>query len=261
MATLRQRGTEWREDPTNADVRYERVRLRRCQAVLADLGLTPESLARSARRLGAERQSALTRVQMIAATQVRDHGGAYGEFVLPAADLRQPADIIRIIAGLIGVFGGTAAPAQLSQIEALTERVLSSSDAAPGRLTLGGCVVDISGADPSRRVVTAFREAGRGQLPTVVLQPGEGCFWDRRFYISLAASASAPVTIMPCPAGVAPPKAAPRGLVAALPAIDSGPAATILFGRVDLPAACEWPMQHAAALKWRDVDDGPIETI
>ncbi len=261
IATLRAFGGDWREDPTNADVRYERVRLRRSQMGLAELGLTPDSIARSARRLAAERTALNARTAEIAAEQVRDHAGAYGELTLPPGNHCQPADLARILARLIGVFGGAAPAAQLSQIEALVDRVQSPSLSAEGRLTLGGCIVDIAGGQNQRRSITAFREVGRGDLPTLILQPGEGVFWDRRFYISLSAQAAGPVRIMPCSTAGNPHPAGPRGHWAALPAIGPEGSSTLLFGRNDLPATCVWPMQHAAAVAWRDVGDVAAETI
>ena len=50
-ATLIEAGLSWAEDPSNADPRFERARMRAGGDALAKLGLTPEALARSAQRL------------------------------------------------------------------------------------------------------------------------------------------------------------------------------------------------------------------
>ena len=50
-ATLVAAGLGWAEDPSNRDERFERARMRADGEALAKLGLTPEALARSARRL------------------------------------------------------------------------------------------------------------------------------------------------------------------------------------------------------------------
>ena len=50
-ATLVAAGLGWAEDPSNRDERFERARMRADSEALAKLGLTPEALARSARRL------------------------------------------------------------------------------------------------------------------------------------------------------------------------------------------------------------------
>ena len=49
-------GAAWRDDPSNADLRFERVRLRRAASMLEGLGLSPVSLVRSARRLALARR-------------------------------------------------------------------------------------------------------------------------------------------------------------------------------------------------------------
>ncbi len=51
VATLRRAGMAWTEDPTNADQSFARARLRGARAALAREGLTPERLARLARRM------------------------------------------------------------------------------------------------------------------------------------------------------------------------------------------------------------------
>lgn len=50
-AVLEGMGQNWRDDPSNDDRSYERVRIRQAMAGLADLGLTPELIAQSASRL------------------------------------------------------------------------------------------------------------------------------------------------------------------------------------------------------------------
>ena len=61
VATLRAAGIDWVEDPTNRDTRYERARIRAAREAMDALGLAPEALARSARRLARARE-ALDRV-------------------------------------------------------------------------------------------------------------------------------------------------------------------------------------------------------
>jgi tRNA(Ile)-lysidine synthase len=264
IATLQAIGASWREDPTNADLRYERVRLRRAQSMLAaDLGLTPAALARSARRLAAERVSLQQRTQAIAAGHVRDHGGVYGTLTLPSPQYLPPADVVRLLARMLDIFGGAAPAAQLSQIETLAERVASPLPSAGGRLTLGGCLIDIRAGEGEAREVDVFREIGRASLPPVTVQPGEGLFWDRRFYISMAAGARTGAVIEPLPAGAG--QARLLGVtvacLAGLPGVRSEDAIIPLFGGSKREIDCRWPMQHAAALRWQEPGDGTRETI
>lgn len=66
---LRHRGLPWVEDPTNADDRYLRVRMRKALAQIAPLGLTPDRLAQSASHLASAR-TALVAVTVEAAERV-----------------------------------------------------------------------------------------------------------------------------------------------------------------------------------------------
>lgn len=68
-AILTRRGLVWAEDPTNADDRFTRARIRKALAGLAPLGLSSGALARSARNLAAAR-AALDRLATAAAPGV-----------------------------------------------------------------------------------------------------------------------------------------------------------------------------------------------
>lgn len=54
---LQERGIEWCDDPSNSDIRYERVRARRALAELAPLGLTPTVLSRVAENMSKAREA------------------------------------------------------------------------------------------------------------------------------------------------------------------------------------------------------------
>ncbi|UWQ78475.1 tRNA lysidine(34) synthetase TilS [Leisingera sp. S132] len=54
---LQERGIEWCEDPSNSDLRFERVRARRALADLAPLGLTPTVLSRVAENMNKAREA------------------------------------------------------------------------------------------------------------------------------------------------------------------------------------------------------------
>lgn len=54
---LTEGGHDWREDPSNSDLRYERVRARRALAELAPLGLTPTVLSKVAQHMAKAREA------------------------------------------------------------------------------------------------------------------------------------------------------------------------------------------------------------
>ena len=176
VATLKSRGIAWIEDPSNVQDRFERVRVRKARGALEQLGLTNEKIARSARRLRRARNAldaARDRLQSEANLDV--HGGAFADcdaqaFLLAAEELR-----LRLLARLIGAFGGQDEPIRLAKLEALVDHLTQPGFEAA---TLGGCIVSRFGDK-----ICVAREPGRAGLPECALEPGHFATWDRRFRV------------------------------------------------------------------------------
>lgn len=197
MAMLAARGLPWREDPSNRSADSERVRMRRVLAHLDTLGIASHRIARSAHRLARARTAVMADVAEVAGRTTRLNGGLFAE-IDPLLLAQAPDEIqVRIFAALLQAFGGVAAPARLSQIEALVARLhppggVSGVDASGrGAATLGGCRIDCR-PDGWVRI---WRETGRGGLPELDLQPGEGCLWDARFALAVAGQESGSVRV------------------------------------------------------------------
>jgi tRNA(Ile)-lysidine synthase len=174
-ASLQARGEDWIEDPSNRDSRYERVRIREAMRAVRTLGLTPEHLALSARRLNAARH-ALDRVTRdFLDRELAIHPAGYGE--LPLAPLRDaPGEIgIRAIARMMEIFGGGQRPVRLARIEALHDAVTGGENRAA---TLGGCVFTLR-----RGHLRAVREYGRIDPVRIPLSAEGHIVWDGRFSI------------------------------------------------------------------------------
>jgi tRNA(Ile)-lysidine synthase len=73
---LRARNLGWIEDPSNEDMRFDRVRARRMLSPLAELGLTPERLAATARHMQAAREVLQQAAAALAQEAVREAAGA-----------------------------------------------------------------------------------------------------------------------------------------------------------------------------------------
>jgi tRNA(Ile)-lysidine synthase len=189
-ATLRAAGLDWLEDPSNDCDRFERVRLRQAKAVLAALGLAPQKIALSARRLERARAAlevSAARLQTDARLDL--HGGTYASldartFVGAAEEVR-----VRLLGRLIAAFGGQSEPVRLSKLESLLAR-LGEPEFRPA--TLGGAIVQ-------RRVgeILVHREPGRKSLPEIELSPGEAAVWDLRFRVAADPELATPVTVAP----------------------------------------------------------------
>jgi tRNA(Ile)-lysidine synthase len=196
VATLTAAGKSWVEDPSNEDQRFERVRWREAQGTLQSLGLTPQAISRSARRL----QRVLSMVAEAAAHWIAKHAnfneGAFTSIDLAAFE-NGGEEALRGLQAVMQRAGGSASDAELSQVEtvfdALTEAARSCSDLAP--VTLGGCIVEaIAGHGAIEPVVRVFREVGSG-LPSLELEAGKSGVWDRRFRVAARDGIAGPLTV------------------------------------------------------------------
>jgi tRNA(Ile)-lysidine synthase len=176
VATLRATGCEWREDPSNTRLEFERVRLRDAAPALRRVGLDAPALSASARRLARAADALEQATDRLAEAAVELDG------VLARVDATRldaaPEEIrVRLLARLIAAFGGTARPPRLSELERLAARVFGHPCADA---TLGGSVVRRRGAG-----MTICRESGRMGLPEARLSGSESLLWDRRFCVSV----------------------------------------------------------------------------
>ncbi|MCL4768250.1 MAG: tRNA lysidine(34) synthetase TilS [Hyphomicrobiaceae bacterium] len=200
-ATLAAEAAPFLHDPSNADQRYERVRLRAAAAARAALGLADDDLARTARRLASARGALEASRHGLARAAVDLHDGAWAGIDARLLADAPPELALRLLQSVIGAFGGQAEPPGRSQVEELLERLHAPGAAAR---TLGGAVIAASGpgqparAGPQRAPVVAIhREPGRRPLPKALLHPGAGLFWDRRFYVSVAGEHGEAVRVEP----------------------------------------------------------------
>ncbi|MEZ5856474.1 MAG: tRNA lysidine(34) synthetase TilS [Hyphomicrobiaceae bacterium] len=184
LSTLHADGIAYIEDPSNHDVRFERVRVRRAMVHLRELGFTTDGLARTARRMQAAKAALDGAADALAATAVRRVLDAVFE-VDRARLTAEPEAGVRLFRRLLDRAGGSARPAGLSAVEAAFERLAAGR--APQTFTLGGCLVDLAErtSDPGPRL-RIYREPEReGGLPVLTLEPGKAGLWDDRFLVSV----------------------------------------------------------------------------
>ncbi|MDX2307460.1 MAG: tRNA lysidine(34) synthetase TilS [Hyphomicrobium sp.] len=181
-AFLRARGVTWIDDPSNADPRFERVRLREARPALDAIGLDVAPLTRTARRLGRARSALEALTDDLASSVVETHGGAYASIRVPKF-MAAPEELrLRLLARLLTAFGGVSSPPTMTELEDLTGRL----EKVPAcRVTLGGCLIRACGHE-----VRIFRETGRLGLPSVQLSRGSVLIWDDRFRVAWPATES-----------------------------------------------------------------------
>lgn len=193
-ATLKAAGVAWLHDPSNADPRYERVRLRAAAREREALGLGADKLGLTARRLATARCALETAQHDLARAVVNLHGGSWASADRQKLTTAPQEVAVRLLQSLIGAFGGQPGPPSRAQVEDLVEHL---NDPEASALTLGGVVIEPvkSSRWVKRPILAIYREPGRRPLPKAMLRPGQGLFWDRRFYLSLAPDHGAPVRV------------------------------------------------------------------
>ena len=144
IITLQGAGISYAEDPSNADPRFTRSRLRKLMPALAEEGLTPQCLVRLARRV---RRSEAAH-EAIVDWAARRLGLAPGtqRVVLRSADWTEfPAEIaLRLLGRAIGTIG-TEGPVEFGKLEALAEALEAAVAAGVTRFrrTLAGAMVSL----------------------------------------------------------------------------------------------------------------------
>jgi len=178
-ATLEQRGIGWIEDPSNQSPVFERTRLRAARAQLDALGLTPEMLSMSARRLQRARAALEEATDAFCAPQshkvVCD---PCGFFRIDAPAFRTAAEevALRVLARAVAAAGGSEQAIPLARLEIIVEALRASASA--GTWTIARAMV--VGSDNS---ILVEREPGREPLRRVAIEPGTRVLWDGRFWV------------------------------------------------------------------------------
>src|SRR6187200_3198332 len=187
IATLAEKGIGFVSDPSNADERFERARVRGGSEALAALGLTPEALALSARRLRRAREALDHAAQSFLDAHSEMSEAGY-TVIEPEALHSAPQEIVlRALARLIAMVGGAEEPLRLAKLEALLASFNESPDKAH---TFGRCRLQ-----PFSKRLGIFREVRPEGLPVARLLPGERALWDNRFRIELGAHEQEPITV------------------------------------------------------------------
>jgi tRNA(Ile)-lysidine synthase len=224
-AVLAEAGLAPLRDPSNADPRFARARLRAFLGDPGGEGAAVEALARAAAGLGGLRAGLADEVAARLAAAARLHEAGFARLDLAA--LGRDAVARAALGGLVRVVGGRAfAPA-----EAAVGRLLEA-----GAGTLGGAVL--------RRDGLLHREAA-ALAPPVAAEAG--AVWDGRFRLGAAApgwrfgAAGPAARALPRPAWL------PGAVVPGLPALhrEGVLAAVPALAYPDAQTASTWPMRFA----------------
>ena len=144
IVTLREAGIAYVDDPSNVDPRFARSRLRRLMPALAEEGLTPQRVARLARRV--RRSEAAHEAVVDWAARRLGLGTDTRRVAVNGADWNEfPAEIaLRLLGRVIGTIG-TEGPVEFGKLETLSEALAAAlAEGAPRfRRTLAGAMVSL----------------------------------------------------------------------------------------------------------------------
>lgn len=178
-ATLRRRGLDWIEDPSNRDPKHARVRLRALQPNLTEEGLTPDRLAATADRLGRARAALERTTAMVLARAAVVHPAGFIRLDPVPLAAAAPEVGLRALSRIAMLVGGQEYPPRLERLERLYGRIVAGMTAGA---TLGGCRFI-----PQKGGILVVREPA-----TLAAQPvkaGERLLWDHRFALRIGRGA------------------------------------------------------------------------
>jgi tRNA(Ile)-lysidine synthase len=185
LATLNAFGQPWIEDPSNADLRFARARLRKAKAVLFDAGLTPERLAATARRMARARAALETATATLLEKCADTHRAGFCTLDVQALAAAPEEIGLRALARIIMAVGGLELTPRLERLEQLYRRLCTQT---LGRgATLGGCRIIPATKPGNAGLCLVLREAAAVAALPQPLVPGQETLWDHRFRVRLEA--------------------------------------------------------------------------
>ncbi len=168
-AFLRDEGVGWVNDPSNEDLKYDRIKARRALEILAPLGVKPEGLADTAAHMRRARGALEAATLDLAKRCVRV--SAAGEVAL--AGFEAPREVqLRLLAAALGWVSGAGYRPRFASLEGLLESCLGGQDFGK---TLHGCRI-------SRRKNEIV--INRELAATPAMGPVQN-IWDGRWQINL----------------------------------------------------------------------------
>ena len=172
-------GLEIVADPSNLDLRFDRVRMRELMPTLAEQGIDAVRLAETAGRL--DRAAKALDHYAGALLKANFASDPLGVVSGPAAALATvPEEVaLRSLARILRAVGGADYTPRLSSVEMLHDAIVSAPAGGVKR-TLSGVVVEAV-----RGKLSARREWGRDGLPDISVAPGANVVWDGRFRVAI----------------------------------------------------------------------------
>lgn len=175
-ATLRSYRQEWIEDPSNADPKFDRAKIRKLLHKSDIEGFNAPRLAATAARMRRARTALENHAAELLAASVEWRPEGFARLSLPQLMAESEEIALRVLSRTLMVVAGRKYPVREERLERL---FASLTDAAAA--TLGGCQIFPVGAE---RLIICREPAMIDD--EVQLLPGESAVWDSRFDVSLS---------------------------------------------------------------------------
>lgn len=196
---LKERRLVWREDPTNRDEAYERVRIRGALPVLEGLGISADAIGLTAARLARARDNVRAQVMDDVHDAVVPECAGVSARVLTRRMAGRPLDqALRLLRYVLAAYGGASKTADYMQLEVLADRLCHERPVH--KQTIAGCILVPTPAqrDGAADDLLVWREPGRIDGCAMAVGPGHYVDWDGgRFRITAAAGATSAGAVRP----------------------------------------------------------------
>jgi len=127
-AWLKARGHAWLDDPMNEDEAFDRVKIRRAEKTLADLGLTAPRLAAAASHLARARVALESATEALLARATTRPKGQTGMLLAPAILVAAPREVgLRALAAMLMTVSGQAYRPRFDALERLFDRIAAGT--------------------------------------------------------------------------------------------------------------------------------------
>ncbi|MEM1273061.1 MAG: tRNA lysidine(34) synthetase TilS [Pseudomonadota bacterium] len=182
---LRQEGLDWADDPSNEDVRFDRVKARKMIDILSGLGLTGQRIERTMHLMQAEAEDA--RLHVARAVKLHAEVRA-GDLSVPVPDFLPElgeAGYLRLLAAIFCWFSGDGYKPRLDSVRMVRQRIDDGQSAS-----LSGVLVK-----PDLKRVVFRREPVAVTAPTALPLGAKDVTWDHRWQVTSYAPARAGLMI------------------------------------------------------------------
>lgn len=213
LATLEAAGLPWASDPSNTSDVFLRPRVRAVMPALAEIGITRERLAATARRLARAAAAIDHMVADLQASAATDHGGVWS--VVREKLAAAPDEIaLRLLAALATRVRPAEYTPRAEALEAFQSALARPKACGEARRTTVAGVV----FDPRPSLVWIYAEAGRLGFPTLPVREPGTFVWDGRFDVEVTGSLPAGAVVTAA-AGSERRQDLPKAAAASLPVV------------------------------------------